>query len=45
MNRIIPVWHKSGKGIVAKPWLTREIRDSIRFKEEAYKLAGTKQQT
>ena len=24
---------------MAKPWLTREIRDSIRFKEEAYKLA------
>ena len=35
----IPVWHKNGKGIVAKPWLTREIRDSIRFKKETYILA------
>ena len=35
----IPVWRKSGKEIVVKPWLTREIRDSIRFKEKAYKLA------
>jgi len=31
----IPVWHKSGEGIVSKPWLTREITDRIRFKEEA----------
>ena len=34
----IRVWRKSGKGIVAKPWLTGEIRE-IRFKNEAYKLA------
>ena len=34
----IPVWRKNKVGRVAKPWLTREIRDRIRSKEEEYKL-------
>jgi len=34
-NLFPPVWRKSCKGIVAKPRLTRKIRDSIKFKEEA----------
>ena len=34
----IPIWCKSGWGTEVKVWLSREIRDSIRFKEEAYKL-------
>ena len=35
----IPVWHKSKMSKRANPWLTKEIRESIRSKEEAYKLA------
>ncbi|XP_059824114.1 uncharacterized protein LOC132393193 [Hypanus sabinus] len=35
----IPVWQKNKPGKVVHPWLTREIRDSIKSKEETYKLA------
>ena len=35
----IPVWHKSRMGKRANPWLTKEIRESIQSKEEAYRLA------
>ncbi|XP_059801424.1 uncharacterized protein LOC132378494 [Hypanus sabinus] len=35
----IPVCQKNKPGKVVHPWLTREIRDSIKTKEETYKLA------
>ncbi|XP_072349850.1 ORM1-like protein 2 isoform X1 [Scyliorhinus torazame] len=35
----IPVWQKSKGGKRANPWLTKEIRNSIRYKEEADRLA------
>ena len=35
----IPVWQKNKPGKVVHPWLTRKIRDSIKSKEETYKLA------
>ena len=35
----IPVWQKNKSGKVVHPWITREIRDSIKTKDEAYKLA------
>ena len=41
----IPVWQKNKPGKVVHPWLTREIRDSIKSKEETYKLAKKKQHT
>lgn len=35
----IPVWCKNKTGKSAQPWLMREIKDSVKSKEEAYKLA------
>ena len=35
----IPVWQKNKSGKVEHPWITREIRHSIKIKDEAYKLA------
>ncbi|XP_055502086.1 uncharacterized protein LOC129703542 [Leucoraja erinacea] len=35
----IPVWQKNKSGKVVLPWITREIRDSIKAKDDAYKLA------
>ena len=34
-----PVLCKSKTGKLAQPWITREIRDSVKAKEEEYKLA------
>ena len=41
----IAVWQKNKSGKVVHPWVTREIRDSIKTKDEAYKLARKKQPT
>jgi len=35
----IPAWHKSKMAKRVNPWLTKEIRESIRSKEEACRLA------
>ncbi|XP_055492783.1 uncharacterized protein LOC129697999 [Leucoraja erinacea] len=35
----IPVWQKNKSGKVVHPWITREIRDSIKAKDDVYKLA------
>ena len=35
----IPVWQKNKSGKVVHPWITREIRDSIKAKDDAYKVA------
>ncbi|XP_055521745.1 uncharacterized protein LOC129715880 [Leucoraja erinacea] len=35
----IPVWQKTKSGKVVHPWITREISDSIKAKDEVYKLA------
>ena len=36
----IPVWQKNKSGKVVHPWITREIRDSIKAKDDVYKVAG-----
>ena len=38
-QKFIPRRRKHAKGRTRHPWLTREVKDSIKAKEKAYKVA------